>query len=67
MTTVGSGTVRRVLVMLVLTVTLTAGLLLYGVADWDFGGWLALVSVFGILAVRFFVPGSSVGEDGVDL
>ena len=58
---------RKVFLMLALTATLTAGVLLYGIADWDIGGWLALVSMFGILAVRFFVPGGSVGGDDLDI
>jgi hypothetical protein len=60
-------TVRKVLVMLTLTVAIAIGLFMYGVLDWKFGGWVAALSLFAILALRFFVPGGWIDGDDLDI
>jgi hypothetical protein len=56
----------KVLVLVALTALLAAGLLVYGVLDWDVGGWIALVSLFAIMAVRFLIPFGWLGPEDVD-
>ena len=53
--------------MVLFTLTLAGGLVLYATLDSKLGGWIALISTFAVFAVRFLLPFPGLDGDDFDL